>query len=189
MQTTSSALHSIGTDEGDVLPFIRPLDFIALALHEDDKILTAAAFLHGIANVVHQPEFPALTFLRRPVFPGRHLLTAALVLGQNTESVCHTDIIADLPQILQRVGVLPELQPSLEVHRVDNEVGMDMVGITMSGHKDFCTGPGTHRKFLCYLMCLPGCDILHWRKGLDILVEVDAVHFSVCCLGRFELQN
>ena len=38
-------------------------------------------------------------------------------------------------------------------------------------------------------MCLPGCDILCWREGLHILIEVDAVHLSVSSLGCFELQN
>ena len=38
-------------------------------------------------------------------------------------------------------------------------------------------------------MCLPVRDVLRGREGLDILVEVDAAHFSVGCLGSFELQN
>ena len=38
-------------------------------------------------------------------------------------------------------------------------------------------------------MCLPVGDILRGREGLDILVEVDAAHFTVGGLGCFELQN
>ena len=70
VQTASSALHSIGTGESDILPFICPLDLGAFAFHEDDEILFALAFLHGITDIVHQTELPALPLLRRPPFPG-----------------------------------------------------------------------------------------------------------------------
>ena len=83
MQILSSALHSIGTGESDILSSILPSNFVAFSLHEENKILTAAAFLHGIGDIVHQTELPALTFLRSPPFTGRHLLAAALVFGQD----------------------------------------------------------------------------------------------------------
>ena len=95
MQTASSALHSIGTGESDILPFICPLDFVSFSFHEDDEILFALTFLHGIADIVHQTEFPALPLPRCPPFSGGHLLAAALVLGQDGESVGHADIITD----------------------------------------------------------------------------------------------
>ena len=108
MQTASSALHSIRTGEGDVLPFVCPLDFVSFSFHEDDEILFTLAFLHGITDIVHQPELPALPFLRRPPFSGGHFLAAALVFGQDRESVSHADIVTDQPQKLQGVGVLPK---------------------------------------------------------------------------------
>ena len=135
VQAAAPALHSIGTGEGDVLSFLCPLDFVAFAFHQKDKIFLAGAAFHCLTNVIHQAELPALTFLCRTVFSGRHLLTAALILGQDTESVGLTDIITDLPQILQRVGILPQFSSSLKVHGVDNEVTMDMVGIAMGGHQ------------------------------------------------------
>ena len=106
MQTASSALHSIGTGEGDILPFICPLDFVSFSFHEDDEILFTLTFLHDVADIVHQPELPALTFLRCPPLSGGHLLAAALVLGQDGESVGHADIITDQSQELQGVGIL-----------------------------------------------------------------------------------
>ena len=95
MQAATPALHSVGTGEGNILPFICPLDFVSFSFHEDDEILFALTFLHGIADIVHQAEFPALSLLRRPPFSGGHFLTAALVLGQDGESVGHADIITD----------------------------------------------------------------------------------------------
>ncbi len=179
VQTASSALLSVGTGEGDVLPLIRPLNFVAFSLHEDDEILLAPALLRGVTDVVHQAELPALALLRRPPFSGGHLLPAALVLGQDTESVCFADVITDQPQILQRVGILPELPSGFKVDRVDDEMGMDVVGIAVGGDENFRTGPGTDCKLLCNLMCLPWRDILRWHEGLHILVEVDAVRLAV----------
>lgn len=103
-----------------------------------------------------------MTFLCRTVFSGGHFLTAALILGQDTEAVSHTDIITDTPQILQSVGILPELQTGFEIHGVDDEVGVDVFGIAVGGNLDFVTGPGTHRELFCHLVCLPGRDILCW---------------------------
>lgn len=189
MQSSTPALHSIGTGEGDILPFICPLDFVALALHEGDEILFRQAFLHGIRDIVHQPELPAFALPRCPVLSGGHLFAAALVLGQDGESVRHADIITDQPQELQGVRVLPELHPGFEIHRVDDEVTMDMVSIAVGGHENFRTGPGTGSEFHGNLMCLLGSDILRGFEGLHILVEVDAVHLTVSCFGGFELQN
>ena len=66
---------------------------------------------------------------------------------------------------------------------------VDMVGIAVGSDENFCTGPCTGSEFQSDLMRLPVGDIFLGRKGLDILVEVDAAHFTVCRLGGFELQN
>ena len=189
MQITSSALHSVRTGEGDIPSSIFPSDLVAFSLHQDDEILTAAAFLHGIGDIVHQTEFPAFSLLCGPVFSGGHLLAAALVFGQDGETVRYADIIADHPKEFQGVGVLMQLQTSLEVHRVDDEVTMDMVGIAVGSDENFRTGPCAGSEFHGDLMRLLGSDILRGFEGLHILVEVDSIHFSVSCLGCFELQN
>ena len=109
MKILSSTLHSIGTGEGDIPSPIFPSNFVAFSFHQNDEILTAAAFLHGIGDIVHQPEFPAFSLLCCPVLTGGHLLAAALVFGQNRETVGHTDIVTDHPQELERIGILPQL--------------------------------------------------------------------------------
>ena len=38
-------------------------------------------------------------------------------------------------------------------------------------------------------MSLLGSDDFRGFEGLNILVEVDAIHLSMSCLGGFELQN
>ena len=189
MQTASSALHSIGTGEGDVFPFLCPLDFVSFSFHEDDEVLFALTFLHGITDIVHQTELPAFSLLRRPVFSGGHFLAAALVFRQDIETVRHADIITDQPQELERIGILPQLHPCFEVHRIDDEVTVDVVSIAVGGDENFRTGPCTGSEFQSDFMCLLGSDILCGFEGLHILIEIDAIHFSMSCLGCFELQN
>ena len=101
----------------------------------------------------------------------------------------HADIVTDHPQELQGVRVLVQFQTSLEVYRVDDEVTVDMVGIAVGGDEDFRTGPCTGSEFHGDLMRQLGSDILRGFEGPHILVEVDSIHFSVSCLGCFELQN
>ena len=101
----------------------------------------------------------------------------------------HADIIADQPQELECIGILPEFQTGFKVHRVDDEVTMDMVGIAVGSNENFRTGPGSGGEFQSYLMSLFGSDDLRGFERLHILVEVNAIHFSMSCLGGFELQN
>ena len=83
VQATVPALHSIGTGEGDVLPILCPLDFIAPALHLTNEIFLSAAHFHGLGHIVHQPELPALTLGGDPVLPAAHPLTAFFVGWQD----------------------------------------------------------------------------------------------------------
>ena len=101
----------------------------------------------------------------------------------------HADIVTNHPQELQGIGILAKLQTCLEVHGVDDEVTVYMVGIAMGGDEHFRTGPCAGGELQSDFMCLLVGDILRGREGLDILVEVDAAHFAMRCLGCFELQN
>ena len=100
-----------------------------------------------------------------------------------------TDIVTDQPQELKSVRALAKLPPGFEVHGVDDEMTMDMVGIAVGGDQDFRTGPGPGGKFQSDLVGLFGRDDFRGREGLHILIEVDAVHLAVGCLGSLELQN
>ena len=64
-----------------------------------------------------------------------------------------------------------------------------MFGIAVGGDLDFVTGPGFHSELSGNLMGLLIGDVLPGGEGLNILIEVDAVHLAVCRLGSFELQN
>lgn len=75
-----------------------------------------------------------------------------------------TDIIADLPKILQRVGVLPQFVTIYEADRVDNKMGVDMLGIAVGGDLDFVTGPCFHGELSGNLMRLSVRDVFSGRE-------------------------
>lgn len=189
MQTVSSALFSVGTDERDLRPRIGPDHFVALALHKRDKVLLAPALFHGLPNVVHQLELPALALLCRAPFPRGELGATAFVGSQYAHAAGHAHLVAHHAQLLQCVGRLPQLQPSLETDRVEYEMRMDVVGITVGGHQDFRPRPRAGGKLQSNFMGLARRDIFFWRERLYILIEIRAVHFSERRLGRLELHN
>ncbi len=100
-----------------------------------------------------------------------------------------TQLIADGAELLQGIGILAKLPSALEAHRVDDEVRMYMIGITVGGDLNLVTGPGPGSKFQSNLMGLLGRDIFSGREGLHVLIKVNAVHLAVGCFGCFELQN
>ena len=159
VQTAAPTFHSIGTGKSDILPFIRPLDFVAFAVHQKNEIFLAGAEFHGFTNVIHQPELPAITFLRRTVFSGRHLLTAAIVLGQCIKAMFLTDFIAECAQSPQRIGILPKLLSSFKADGVDYKMRMDMVSIAMCAYQHLITRPGFCRKLQSNLVCLGVGDV------------------------------
>ena len=99
------------------------------------------------------------------------------------------DLVADLPQDFQRVGILPELSSRLEAYRVDDEVGMHMPGVAVRSDQDLRAWPSPGGKLQGDLMGPRGRDGFLGREGLDVLIKVDPVHFIVGGLRRFKFQN
>ena len=95
----------------------------------------------------------------------------------------HADLVADLPELAEGIGVLTELLPGLEADGIDDEMGVDMPGIAVGGHLHLMPRPGLRREVQPNGMSLAISDILPWRKRLDILVEVDTVQLVVGGLG------
>ena len=158
VQAGSSALHAVGTGEGDVFPFLCPIHFIAFSFHKVDKIFPVQALLHGFPDMVHQPELPALPLLRCAVLSGGKVLSTALVGFQHTQSVSLANLIAELAKLFQSAGVLPQFLSVFVTDGVDHKVGMDMGGIAVSGHQHLMSRPCLLRKLLCDLVSLCRCD-------------------------------
>ena len=183
MQLVATAFHPIGAGIGDVLPLVAPPDLVAPPLHLADEILPAHTGFHGFSDVVHEAEFPALPLPGGTVFSGGHLLPTLFVRRQNREMVRHADLVADLPELAEGVGILAELLPGLEADGIDDEVGVDMPGIAVGGHLYLMPRPGLRRELQSDGMGLGIGDVLPWGEGLDILVKVDAVQLVVGGLG------
>lgn len=101
----------------------------------------------------------------------------------------HADLITHRPKLPQRIGILPQLFPRFIADRVDNKVGMGMGSITMSGHQYLITGPRLFRKLQSNLVGLLVCKVFFWGKGLDILVEMDAIQLVICSLGCHKFRG
>ena len=97
--------------------------------------------------------------------------------------MCHADLVADLPELAEGVGILAELLPCLVADGIDDEMGVDVGCIAVGGHLHLMPRPGLCRKLQTDCMSLGIGDILPRREGLDILVEVDAVQLVVGSLG------
>ena len=189
VQARIPALHSIGTGEGDVLPFIRPLDFIAPAFHLPDEFFLVPADLHGLGHIVHQSELPTLALCGDPVLPAAHPLAAFFIGRQDGQAMLPAQFVTDGTELLQRVGILPQLSAIHKTDRVDHKMGVDVFGIAVGGHLHLMSGPGFHGELSGNVVRLLIGDVLPGREGLDILIEVDAVQFAVGILGGEELRD
>ena len=116
-------------------------------LHLLNEVFPVHTGFHGISNVEHELQFPALQFLGCPVFPVAHLPSAPLIGGQNGEFVFHTNLVADLPELPQGGGCLAEFHPRFKADGVDHKVGVDMLGIAVGGHLHLMSRPGLGGKF------------------------------------------
>lgn len=148
-------------------------------VHQFYEVLPTATFLHRFIDVVHQTELPALVFPGSTVFPCRKFSAALLIGRQDAQIMFFADLVTDTTELAQGVGILAELFAVYEADGVDHEVGMDVLDITVGGYLHFISRPCFFCKPSGNLMCLLGRDVLPWMEGLNILIEVDAVHFVV----------
>ena len=101
----------------------------------------------------------------------------------------HANLVADLPELPQGGGCLVELHPGFKADGIDHEVGMYVLGIAVGGHLHLMSRPCLCCEFQTDLMCLLMCDLLPWGKGLNVLVEIDAVQLVVGRLGCHKFRE
>ena len=66
---------------------------------------------------------------------------------------------------------------------------MDVGSITVGGNLNLRTGPCLFRKLHCDLMSLRWSQLLPWGEGLNVLIEIDPIQFSMSGFGRKEFCN
>lgn len=147
------------------------------------EFLSISAYFHSFPDVVHKSKFPALSLSGGTVFSAGHLASASLIGGKNRELMLHADLIAELPKLTQGGRCLPQLHPSFTADRIDHKVGMHVPGIAMGTYLHLMPRPSFGGKFQPDRMCLLIGDVFFGRKGLNILVKIDAVQLVVSGLG------
>lgn len=95
----------------------------------------------------------------------------------------HANLITDLPELPQRGRGLVKLHPGFKADGVDHEVGMHVLGIAVGGHLHLVPWPCLCCEFQTDGMGLLVSHLFFGRKGLHILVEIDAVQLVVGSLG------
>ena len=142
------------------------MHFVACPFHQQKEILFTAAFLHGLGDLKHQFEFPALALLRSPVLPGVELPTALFVGLQHGQIMGKADFITELSELFQGCGILPELLPGFIGNGVDNEMGMNVGSIAVGGNLNLMTEPSLLCKLHCNFVSLRWCQLFPRREGL-----------------------
>lgn len=103
--------------------------------------------------------------------------------------MAHADLVADLPELPQGVGGLVELPSRFKADGVDNEMGVDMFRVTMGGDLDLMPRPRPGGKLQTYLVGLLISDLLLRGKGLNVLIEIDAIQLIPGSFGGEELRE
>lgn len=95
----------------------------------------------------------------------------------------HTNLVAELSKLPQSIGGLSQFSPGFTTDRIDHKMGMHVLGIAMGAYLHLMPRPSFRRKFQPDFMRLLIGDIFFGRKGLDILVKIDAIQLVVSGLG------
>ena len=66
---------------------------------------------------------------------------------------------------------------------------VDIIRVAVCGDQHLHSWPRTGGELFRHLMRLLGRDVFPISKGLHVLIEVCAVHFSMCSFRGFKLQN
>lgn len=101
---------------------------------------TAPSHGHRVLYGDCQLQFPALPFVRRAVFSGRHGGCFAVLRLNHRQTVCCTNLVRYLPKLLERFQIAVVLFPSIRVYGIDDEMGMDMFPVRVGGYQDFKAG-------------------------------------------------
>ena len=98
-----------------------------------------------------------------------------------------TQLVRQLPQAAKGIGTLPEHFPALPAHRVDDEVGVDVLGVQVGGDEHLAVRPGFCGELFRQLVGLFPGDHLVRRKGLDVVIEPHGTVLAVHVPGGLKL--
>lgn len=160
---------------GDALAAVRPLDGVALTLHQLDELLPVDGVLHGFVDLDGQLDLPALAPQGGVVLrltDSRSLLLPGFTDGQ---AALQAQLVREVTELGQVVLPEVELPPGLEADGVHDQVRVDVVTVRVRGHDDLVVWPLRLRQLQRDLVRRLRRDRLVRVEGLD---EVE-VHLAV----------
>ena len=158
---------------------ILPADSVALRRHQGDELGTTPRVAHTLVHGIGQPQLPALALQRNVILRAIHAAGVVLLIGPEHRQFQFTaDIIVAAHQILQLLLCHVELFACLEVDRVDDAVGVDVVTVYMGADQHFTAGE-VFRQPTCGFVCLPRVDLFSTWEALHHVVEHHAAVFVV----------
>ncbi len=101
----------------------------------------------------------------------------------------HANLVTDLPKLPQSGGSLTKFHPCFKADGVDYKVGMYVPGIAMGSNLHLMPRPCFGGKLQTNFVGLLIGHVLVRRKGLDILIEIDALQLIVSGLGGKEFRK
>ena len=94
-----------------------------------------------------------------------------------------TELVAELPHLLQGFGREVELLPGVWMDGIDHQMGVEMFRVHMSGRQHLAAGEEPLRQLQGDLVGLRRSHVFLRREGLDVVVEEGAAGLAVEMLG------
>ena len=100
-----------------------------------------------------------------------------------------TECIGQSAKIFQCIGPLAKHLPRLVTHRIDDKMGMDVLGIGVGSNEYLAVRPSLPSKILGQLVRLFPSDRFLGMEGLDVVVEPDWAILVVHMPGSYEFLH
>ena len=174
MQTIVPTAFAVGSGVSDVGAAVRPLDLVALALHQLDELFFVDRVLHALVDLDGQSDLPAFA-------PHGGMILGLLDAGgllllwlTDRQAMLQADLVRESSELRQILFHEMEFLPGFKADRVDDEVRMDVRGIGVGGNDELVVLP-LPRQFQSDFVCFLRRDIFLRMEGLH---EVE-IHFAV----------
>ena len=174
MQTIVPTAFAVGSGVSDVGAAVRPLDLVALALHQLDELFFVDRVLHALVDLDGQSDLPAFA-------PHGGMILGLLDTGgllllwlTDRQAMLQADLVRESSELRQILFHEMEFLPSFKADRVDDEVRMDVRGIGVGGNDELVVLP-LPRQFQSDFVCFLRRKIFLRMEGLH---EVE-IHFAV----------
>ena len=174
MQTIVPTAFAVGSGIGDVGAAVRPLDLVALALHQLDKLFFVDRVLHALVDLDGQSDLPAFAphggmILGLPDTGGLLLLWLT-----DRQAMLQADLVRESSELRQILFHEMQLLSGFKADRVDDDVRMDVCSVGVGGNDELVILP-LPRQFQSDFVCFLWRDIFLRMEGLH---EVE-IHFAV----------